>query len=164
MAITLDATVGGASSNAYIDRTAADSILEENGRTDWAALTDAVKDAALIAATRELEKYKYKGDKTSETQALRWPRDGLYDRDGDEVASDAIPNELQYAVAELAYLFQSSNRFAEVGTEGFSKIKVASIELTIDKTTKAATVPSYIKGFISHWMIVQPFNANIGRV
>jgi len=164
MTITIDATAGGATANSYLSESDADAILAAQGHTTWAALNTEVKKAALISATRTLEQYNYSGSPTSTTQALRWPRGGMLSRDGNEVGSSTIPADMQYAVAELAYQFQLSNRFTEAGTEGFSRIKVASIELDIDPKTAKALAPDYVLSFISHYFkAANSFNIGVGR-
>ena len=164
MPVTIDATVGGASANSYIDATAADTILAQHNRgTAWSGLSSDVKNASLIMATRSLEQYSFRGSKASTTQALRWPRDGVVTRDGDEIANNVIPDDLKYATAELAYLFSQENRFAEAGTEGFSQITLGSLSLTIDKHDRKNMTPDYVRGFIAHYIMSSPFNATLGR-
>ena len=164
MAVTLDATVGGASANAYIDASTADTILAQHSRgTAWSALTSDAKNASLIMATRALEQNNFRGARTAATQALRWPRDGVYTRDGDAISSLVIPDDLKYACAELAYLFSVENRFAEAGTEGFSQITLGSLSLSIDKYDRKNMTPDYVRGFISHYVASSQFNVALGR-
>ena len=77
MAVTLDATLGGATSNSYVDMTAALAIAENiPGGGDWAALDEEVRNLSLIVATRWLETLSYAGDRCQSTQRLKWPRSG----------------------------------------------------------------------------------------
>ncbi len=95
---------GLANSNSYMDRTEADVYHENRGRTDWAALANAVKDAALIRATQYLDIVygnRFVGTKSDEDQALEWPREDAYDVYGFELA-DVVPKKLKEATAELA--------------------------------------------------------------
>jgi hypothetical protein len=75
---TLDATVGGATSNSYLERAIAEQILSQypqsTGIAAWFELTDDQKDQSLIAATLTLDGLSYSGGKCSCEQRLAWPR------------------------------------------------------------------------------------------
>ncbi len=152
MALVLDATVAGENANSYI--TAADADTYYEGRlfaSDWTGASDSTKEAALVWATRMLDySFDWTGSKYTLEQALRWPRFGALDRDGQLFDSNEIPTELQYAVSELARLLITEDRAAEPGTMGLEKLKVDVIELTFDKLDRAATVPDEIYQMISH--------------
>ncbi len=74
----LDATVGGAVSNSYLERVIAEQILSQypqsTGIAAWFELTDDQKDQSLIAATLTLDGLSYAGTKCSCEQRLLWPR------------------------------------------------------------------------------------------
>ena len=98
---TLKAVAGAVDANAYATRDQAAAILE--GRASaWASASDAKRGAALVEATAELEqRFTWRGEKASTTQALAFPRTGL-ERDGVEVANASIPTELVRATALYA--------------------------------------------------------------
>ena len=100
---TLQAVAGAVDANAYATRDQAAAIFEGRpGASAWASANDAKRDAALIEATAELEqRFTWRGEKASATQALAFPRTGL-ERDGVEVAADSIPDELVRAVSLYA--------------------------------------------------------------
>ena len=100
---TLKATPGAVDANAYATRAQAAAIFEDRpGSSAWAAATDEHQDAALIQATAEFEqRFTWRGEAASTTQALAFPRTGL-NRDGVEVAADSIPAELVRAAALYA--------------------------------------------------------------
>lgn len=90
MTLVLDATVGGANSNAYLDQSAAQVYID--GTPNAAAWTSAdgggvvsggARDQALVYATRLLEAIPWRGVKigTATTQALCWPRNFVEDPD-----------------------------------------------------------------------------------
>ena len=102
MAVTLVATVGGATSNSYLTLAAAEALAEyqlEMG--GWGTATNANKEKALIAATGYLDELAWIGSKTATTQALLWPRsdatcgDHSYD-------DDVIPGPVQRGTLLLA--------------------------------------------------------------
>ena len=76
MALVLDATAAGATSNTYI--TLADAELYYETRlhvSDWDNANDADKGAALVWATRLLDEWMdWDGSNYDDDQALRWPR------------------------------------------------------------------------------------------
>lgn len=80
MPLVLDATVGGATSNAYVDRDDANTYFEGRASTAaWDAAFNDAKDKALVNATDLLERLKWAGAKGMTpagalTQALAWPR------------------------------------------------------------------------------------------
>ena len=152
MALTLDATVGGASANSYTTATEGDTYHETRlFAAAWDGATAAIKEAALVWATSMLDRhFDWAGSKFSLTQALRWPRFGALDRDGELFDSDVLPPELKDAVSELARLLIDADRGAEKGTEGFSKIKVDVIELQFDKLDRTKTISDEVYQMVSH--------------
>ena len=146
MAIVVDATVGGASSNAYIDVATADQIMEYRQTTfaNWTALSDDQKGAALISASQMFDSLNWKGVRTAETQALRWPRSGAYDLDGYALADDSIPGDVQEALADYAYTVSQSDQFQATGLEGFSEIAVDVIKLKLDAGDRDSAIPDRI--------------------
>lgn len=108
MAITLVATVGGASSNSYLTRAEADAILETYfGAGAWDSAGSGAggdREKALIAATRDIDRCRFRGQKLSASQALAWPRDIQTE------ATTAIPEAVRQACAVQAlWLLQQAS-------------------------------------------------------
>ena len=102
MAVTLDATLGGATSNSYIDMSTAVALAANiPGGGDWVALGEEERNLSLIVATRWLETLTYAGNRCAATQRLKWPRSGA---SCDGVVSDCtgIPYRIQEAEVTLA--------------------------------------------------------------
>jgi len=97
---------GLSTANSYLSVADADTYhanVTQSG--DWTAATTAAKENGLIVATQYLEnKYRgrWRGRKKLWSQALAWPRYGALDDDGYAMDSEAVPQELQAACAELA--------------------------------------------------------------
>lgn len=75
------------------------------GATSWAAATQATKDAALVQATRLLDRQSWKGSPVGTPQidvVLQWPRTGVTDRSGAAVSSLSVPDQVVKACYELA--------------------------------------------------------------
>ena len=81
MAITLDATVGGANANTYITLADANSFIEGLVLSDDAAAWDGSsndnKNRALFTAAQRIDREKFLGARVDDTQALEWPRSGV---------------------------------------------------------------------------------------
>lgn len=146
MPLTLDATVGGSSSNAYLTAAEGDAYHERRlHATVWTAATDATKEAALVWATQLLDDgIKWVGVVTDLEQALAWPRSGIVDREGRLVDNDAIPSQVKDATAELARLLIASDRGADRDTIGFKAITVGPIQLEVDKLDDLAVIPDAV--------------------
>lgn len=111
MPVTIDASVGGASSNSYV--TLAEAATYMTARLNASAWeTDATtdnKNRALVEATRELNVLVYEGFRAASTQALAWPRFGAVNPDqfgaGHLYLSTEIPQRIKDAQCELALEF-----------------------------------------------------------
>lgn len=68
----------------------------------WASATATQKGQAIVTATRMLDRQIWQGEKTSDAQALAWPRSGVTTRDGAAVDEDTIPQAVIDACCELA--------------------------------------------------------------
>ncbi len=154
MAITVDATVGGANANSYITVAYASTYFE--GRLNvgnWTAASAGDKDISVVMATRVLDDWVdwegYRVDE-EEDQALRWPRYGAVSRDGFAFDSDVIPGFLQRATAELALFLLGSDLTAEPDTKGFKELSVGSLRLVIDRADRdgATLIPDAVKAMI----------------
>ena len=119
--MALDATVKGASANAYMTRATADAYFDDHpGRSSWYAAGTKDRDRAIIHATRLLEVRAFSGAKRTTAQALAWPRAGLVTRDGESIDEDTIPAQVERMTAELALaLLVRTVQVVPVGLESF---------------------------------------------
>lgn len=104
MAITVEDGTGLTDADAYISEADADAYFAAVGNAAWAAATSGEKEIAIVKATRYMEKRfgnKWKGIIATSTQALGWPRDGVYDERGTEL-DDQVPLAIAHACAEYA--------------------------------------------------------------
>ena len=74
MAITLDATVGGANANTYISLSDANSFIEglvlNDDTTAWDNSSTDNKNRALFTAAQRIDREKFLGARVADTQAL----------------------------------------------------------------------------------------------
>jgi hypothetical protein len=106
----LDATLGGETSNSYVDLATAEAIavMLPSG-DDWVAKPEAEKELSLITATRWLETLNYVGDRCSGTQRLKWPRSGAKAVcDGVQADCTFIPPIIKEAEVILAIAYVDS--------------------------------------------------------
>lgn len=102
MTVSITATAGSASANSYLSLAAADSIATTMlGTLAWSTATTDDRSRALITATRGLETLSWVGTRSTEVQALAWPRTGVY-LDGQELDKTLVPEAVQYATFDLA--------------------------------------------------------------
>ena len=135
MAVSFDTTIGGANSTSYVSVSDADDYWSTRlYSTAWDAASNTEKENSLIFATRLLDAWvDWKGVRSTEDQALRWPRWDVYDRDEYLLDSDIIPTEIANATAELAGTLLSEDTTSQPDTLGFSRLKVDVLEMDIDK-------------------------------
>ena len=136
MAVTLDATLSGATSNSYVDMTQALAIAQNiPGGGDWSVLGEEERNLSLIVATRWLETLSYAGDRCAETQRLKWPRIGAK-CDGLISTCAVIPYRIQEAEVTLAITYSTDpGKFPGGGGGGaasgtfVSRQKLGSLEV-----------------------------------
>jgi len=168
MALTIDATVGGIATNSYVTVAETDAYHEEHlYGTAWTSADAEKKKAAIIWASKLLDdQVTWRGFKYNLDQALGWPRSNAFDRDNQFIDVDEIPKGVKRAAMEMARLLLESDRTAAAGTEGFSKIKVGSIELAIDSNDRIDVLPDHVLAMLQEFVLrtAQDSTARLLRV
>jgi hypothetical protein len=160
MAITITATAGHASANSYI--TLADADTYHDGHpyaSTWDDASADQKNRALVTATRQLDIwFTWKGSTATSTQALLWPRVGVFGPSGYEEASNAIPTRIEEATAELARQLLAEDRTADLDTDakGLTKLAVGSISMEF-RASSSKPIPDVVAG------MVQPYAEHSNR-
>lgn len=96
---TIDATLGGVSSNSYISLDDADAHFADTLReADWSQYSADDRSRGLIQATRQIEGMDLRGVPDDTDQALHFPRSHDYDADGNL----EMPEYIERAVCEQA--------------------------------------------------------------
>jgi hypothetical protein len=122
--MALIATPGAADANSFSTLAEFNAYLTThvNGAA-VASKTDAEKEAALVTSTRTLgSMFVWRGTGATATQALEFPRVGLWTRNGFALASDIIPKEIKDATSELARLLLAGNAESATGSSGTSNL------------------------------------------
>jgi hypothetical protein len=136
--------------NSYVTVTEADRYFED--RLDAAAWTEASEDQkrqSLITASLMLNDYKWVGTAVSESQALAWPREGVYHEPklGYEIElPETVPSRIISATYELAYHLLNNDDLLD-DTGSLNSLSVDSI--TLDFRTKTSTIPATVTRLIS---------------
>jgi hypothetical protein len=168
MPVTLDATPGGAAANSYLTEAEAQTYFDTRTPGDikdaWDNYDD--QEQALMMATRVIdrlltpmktliiqngEKYyrirpQWTGTPATTTQRLAWPRNGMFDQNGNAIDPSIIPQDLKDAVAELAGQLGVEDRTLDnsVITQGIKSIKAGSVSLTFADGLTPQVIPDFV--------------------
>ena len=185
MAVSIDATAGGASANSYITLTEANTFVEAMiSSTDvskWTTGTDDTRNRALAAAAQRLDRERFLGARATDTQSMQWPRTGVRKPDTyvntyatgfpfriseDYFTDTEIPDQIKRAQIELAvYLKNNVDGIGLGGLEDFKSVQIGSINVTPDKSGAigADRVPPMFERYLTSLRISGPGNIAIRR-
>jgi hypothetical protein len=186
MAITIDATVGGANANSYLTLNDAqaiiDGLVQDADVTAWASATTDQKNRALYTATQRLDRERYLGARATDTQALQWPRTGVRKPDTyintyavgfpfrlttDYFTDTEIPDQIKKAQAIMAvYLHNNPDGLGLSGLEDYKNVKIGSIDVTPNLgygAVGADKIPPIIERYLIGLRISGPGNVAIKR-
>lgn len=147
MAITIISTPGAIDANSYVTLAEADIYLEASLNAEsWTALDDERKKAALAHAARLIESLRFGGLKSTATQSLEWPREGVFDRNGYYV--NGVPSKLKDAQCEIAiWELNEPDRLAgRFELETMEAVKIGPINYNV--APGAPVLPSYITNML----------------
>jgi hypothetical protein len=156
VSLTLVATAGAANANSYATIAEANTYHETRLYIgQWNSESAPRREQALVWATRLLDThFEWNGVPSTQTQALRWPRTGAYDRDARRFATDTIPQRLKDATSEFARWLLENDRTGEStgGDDAIQSVKVGSIEVQYagsGATTSDNVVPDVVVGILA---------------
>lgn len=164
---TIDATVAGANANSY--ETLEEAAVYFDNRiplpTPWIASGD-TSARALITATRYIEamltphrvlRRNSKGDyyvvsrtwtgaPATTTQRLAWPRTGMYDRNGNAIPSNVIPQDLKDMESELAgrLLIKDLSLDNAVVVGGIKSVSAGSVSVSFADEIRQNILPEFL--------------------
>lgn len=154
MAVTVVATAGASNANSFLTVAEMEAIAEAHTQAQYAAWDGADDQAALVVmATRIIVAYfsgrktlvhgggdpftrifpRWTGAPATTTQRLPWPRTGMYDINGNALASDAIPEDLKLATAELVLALAADGATTgdnDAAAAGISSVKAGSVSVS----------------------------------
>jgi hypothetical protein len=186
MAITIVATIGGASSNSYLTLADAqlivDGLVEDADVTAWGSATTDAKNRALYTATQRLDRERFLGARATDTQALQWPRSGVRKPDtyintysigfpfritADYFTDTEIPTQIKYAQVVLAaYLNNNTDGIGLSGLEDYKSVSIGNISVVPNLgygAVGADKIPPMVERYMTGLRISGPGNFSIRR-
>jgi len=185
MAISIDATVGGASANSYITLSDANSTIEgliiDDDVQAWISATDDNKNRALFTAAVRVDRERFLGARVTDTQSLQWPRTGVRKPDTyintyatgfpfristDYFTDTEIPDQVKKAQVILAvYLNNNRDGLGLSGLEDFKNVKIGNLDATPNfyGSVGADRVPPLFERYFTGLRISGPGNIAIKR-
>ena len=152
MACTLETTVGGEDANSYCSIADGDAYHETHPyATDWEDADTDQKCRTLQTATRLLDSwYDWIGSTASSDQRLLWPRVGAVGPSGYLLASDEIPEAVEFATAELARQLLVADRTADNDTaaKGLTSLTAGSVSMEF-KAVSSKPIPDAVMALLS---------------
>ena len=120
----------------------------------WNAAEDDIQYAALVTATRAIDRLNYNGSKTSDTQVNQFPRD-----DDTVVPQDIIDATIEIAI-ELVEGKEPEKEFENLFT---TKSKFDSVEVTFDRSVLPEHIVAGIMS-ITAWRLIKPYLRESNRL
>ena len=151
--MALDAVMSSSTFNAYCDVAFADAYHGGRLHNDaYRCASTADKEAGLIWATRLFNSIMWAGSRVAETQPQAWPRQWV-EFEGYYLSPLSIPVRIKNATAELAMWLLAGDTTAPAGTEGFSRIKVDTIELVVSSSDRQKWMNDAVYDVIYPFMV-----------
>lgn len=185
MAISIDATAGGASANSYLTLSDAnaiiDGLVQDDDVTAWASATDDQKNRALYTAAQRIDRERFLGARATDTQSLQWPRTGVRKPDTyintyavgfpfrittDYFTDTEIPDQVKKAQAVLAvYLNNNKAGIGLSGLEDYKSVSIGSLSVTPNSfgATGADRIPPMVERYFTGLRISGPGNIAVKR-
>jgi hypothetical protein len=186
MAVVIDATVGGANANSYLTLADAQAIIdgfvEDADVQHWNSGNTDSRNRALFTATQRLDRERFLGARSTDTQALQWPRTGVRKPDTyintyavgfpfrittDYFDDNEIPTQIKYAQVVLAvFLHNNTDALGLSGLEDYKNVKIGSLDVTPNVdfgAVGADKVPPLFERYLTGLRISGPGNFAIRR-
>lgn len=142
--VTLDTTPGGEDSNSYCSADAAEAYLD--GHLDesvWGTNAE-LREAALVAAARQMNMLVYKGKQYSAAQALAFPRSVHVTGGSPYIPTDVIAAQVEQAIYMLRQMLQggASTAREQLIAAGVQSAKIGDLEETYGPAGRAQAMVS----------------------
>ena len=147
MAFTFNADPTSPSMNSYTSVAVADDYFASRFARDddvkWGDLQESQKQALLVTASRLFDTFKWGGLKTSKTQPMQWPRQTLYDNEGQAYPSNSIPRLVNEAICEQAFwtLNEDNRTLDDDQRAAFVDFKAGPLSVKINKSAPRGISP-----------------------
>jgi hypothetical protein len=168
MALTLIKEDGTGKTDANAYASVADGDAYHGGHlyaTAWTAATADQKAVALVMASRLIDaEYQFGGVKTTDSQALLWPRYRCVDPDRDPeirvgrlmiwenwVPENLVPKNVVAATCELARELLIADRTAAPAGEGLKYYNDSGKQTGYDKTDTRPVIPPLVQAMLARY-------------
>jgi len=149
--------------------------------TAWASATTDAKNRALVTATQRLDRERFLGARTDDTQALQWPRSGVRKPDTyintyavgfpfriteDYFDDDEIPDQVKRSQVELAvYLNNNVDGIGLSGLEDYKSVTIGPISVVTNNYGAVGVdkIPPMVERYLTGLRISGPGNIAIRR-
>lgn len=141
--------------NSYQTAATATTYFNDSIRAlDWEVIDSEKKDQLLITATRMIDRQRWQGAKTSEAQALAFPRTGLTDKEGNAVDSGSVPQAVIEAQAELAFALNNDASLetkADTGSN-IDQVKAGPVAVSFKRPKSGTRFPVIVHELLSSFL------------
>lgn len=152
-AFVVETGSGLADATSYVSVAEADDYfaIDPHFASTWSGIDTTTKEYLLAWSTRILDqKTVWRGVlSVPDTQALRWPRTYVYDRDGRMIGIDVIPKQLKEATFELAKWLRENDPTSGQDVDYLKSMRIDVIELEWQDNASQPTTPSIINAIIA---------------
>jgi len=153
--MALNATLGAIDANSYVTLAEAEIYFTDRMHASaWGALTDEIKSSLLISGSQMLDWYvKWKGDKTTTTQSMQWPRADVICPSGVEIDDNVLPPEVRTATYEQAFANIADDRTIDDPLAGIGELRAGSLKIKSGpekpNQTNAKPIPAHVYSILS---------------
>lgn len=162
--MSLDATVGGANANSYVTRAAASEYFARRLRTSaWDGAADDDKDLALMTAASRLDQEDFNGYRSTNEQAMKFPRACSHDEDERYYDSDAIPQPVKDAQCELALLLLETDALKQSRLSNFDSLEIGPLKLKPKQPQSSGALPAQVLRLLRHLLLSSPGTVRMVR-
>ena len=144
---------GLAAANAYASRehVAEYADIDPHHGPLWLALGDEQQERGIVYATRFLDdRVDWSGKRVFPESGTRWPRSGVFDRDGNAIAPTIIPRQLRDAVAAFAMFLVVDDATRDSASNILQRVKADVVEVEFKAGTYglARTIPTHLEALL----------------
>lgn len=135
---------GFSDANSYVSVVYGDNYFSARGNTAWEELPEETKEMCLIKATDFVDSsFQWRGKKSTQEQALCFPRINLVDDDGYKV--EGIPENLKKAVCECASIISTGKEMFSTQNENgaVTSERIGELAFTYDVAQKIKDTTVY---------------------
>ena len=149
-------TIGTTDYEVYGNLTDAELYLADRlGSDDWDKKDSNTKNRALITSTRLLDRQRWQGAKTVDSQLIDWPRTGVVDAEGNAVDDATVPQDIIDGSFEFALMLITNTELVNADTTGsnIQRLKAGEVETWFFRPTLGKSrIPSVVLELLGQYL------------